>query len=124
MEDFYKTDSSLYDNMLSSELEKEECSESHPTESSSENKEYATQKCDLIKLFDHPNNQKIRFSNDERCFKRCFTPDENCKTTKSYVKGLLPVLHESFWPSYEDDYFGTPTNRAPVTLPSAPMSGA
>ena len=22
------------------------------------------------------------------------------------------------------DYFGTPTNRAPVTLPSAPMSGA
>ncbi len=28
------------------------------------------------------------------------------------------------WRSYQNDYFGTPTNRAPVNLPSAPMSGA
>ena len=30
----------------------------------------------------------------------------------------------SVWPRYQDDYFATPTKRAPLNLPSGPMSGA
>ncbi len=53
---------------------------------------WKNQKKDLIKLFNHENNTIIKFSQEERCFK---------KNNHSYVKGLLRSLNKIFWPTYE-----------------------
>ncbi len=55
-------------------------------------REKMSQRKDLIKLLNHENNDIIKFSQEERCFKR---------KDNHYVKGLLPLLNKIFWPTYE-----------------------